>query len=80
MDISQVVERTAQHLKERQRYVRWAFQPSLDSVEILSPREQLEEFLSLTPEELAALRMRWGDDYFQRYLDTQLENYRKYGD
>ena len=66
-------------MQEKRQHIRWAFQPSLDDIEILSPEEQLDEFLNLTMEDLAMLQARWGPEYLQDYIRDQLSKLREYG-
>lgn len=78
-DIGNVVKKTGEILRDRRRLVKWAFQPSPNDVRLLSPQEQLERFLGMTPDTIRELTAKWGEDEVKKYIRTQLRNYRHYG-
>lgn len=74
-NISRVVASTAQRIQDRQRTVRWAFQPPLEDLRLLTPDEQLEQFLKLDIRELQRIRMERGQGALNSYLNAQIKNY-----
>jgi len=73
LSVPRVVEKTADRLAHQRQLVRAAFQPSADSVYLLSAEEQLERFLNMTPEDLMELQQRWGDAEVQEYIQSQIK-------
>jgi len=71
-NISRTINAAADELRRQRRVVRHSFQPRPEDVDILTPKEQTERFLNLSPDELLALRTKWGDIELNKYIKTQM--------
>lgn len=74
VDIPELIKKTAKRLRDDRKTVRHAFQPHPRNVQLLTSQEQAEKFLALTPSEIQALRLRWGDEEVARYIRAQIRN------
>lgn len=63
------VERSLDYMKQRL--------PQAESPNRISEEEQLHRYLSMTPEELNELRVRFGDKEFKRYVNTMRQYARR---
>jgi len=76
MNLDNVVKNAARGITQRRRAIRRTFRPPSDKMYILSPEEQVRRFLSLTTEDLEAIRRQRGTTELMRYVTAQLENLR----
>ena len=75
MNISSVVDKTANRLRDARRVMRHTLSPHPGDVQLLSMREQLERFLKMSSTDIQNMRRKWGDAQAEEYLKIQIGNF-----